>query len=107
VVQEWERTFGPMPAPMRGRWLANDHLAMAAAWTAPGQPSAVIDILDDLTTPSLLYVGGDDHHREDIARPSEAMPAAELVTIPGLNHMDAFYRHDLVVPHARRFLERL
>lgn len=106
VVCEWERDFGPMPGSMRERWLANDNIAMEAAWRAPGQPSSVVDDLGALTTPTLLYVGADDHMLTDVLRPCEAMPHVERVEIDGLNHMEAFYQHELVVPHVLDFLER-
>lgn len=106
VVREWERGFGPMPGPMRERWLKNDNEAMVAAWRAPGQPSSVVGNLGDLATRSLLYVGGADHMRDDVARPAESMPDAGLVVIDRLNHMETFYRQDRVLPHVQDFLDR-
>ncbi len=106
VVEGWEHGFGPLPTPMRERWLENDNLALAAAWLAPGQPSEVVHRLETLAIPTLLYAGGEDHMLDDIMRPKTSMPYAEMVLLGGLNHMEAFCRHDAVMPHVRRFLER-
>lgn len=105
VVREWEREFGQLPVAMRERWLENDARALAAAWTAPGQPFGAVDHLHELSVPSLLYVGGNDHMYEMIVRPSEVIPNSELVVFDQLNHMETFYRPDLVIPHVVRFLD--
>lgn len=106
VVEEWERGLGPLPKGVRDRWLANDATALAAAWLAPSEASFIIDALPGMTTPTLLYVGGDDREREPIARPAAFMPDATLVTLPGLNHSQAFYGSTPILSHATRFLSQ-
>jgi len=69
-VDEWERGLGPLPKEVRDRWLANDTAALAAAWLAPSEAPVIIDALPAMTTPSLLFRGGDDREWEPIARPA-------------------------------------
>jgi pimeloyl-ACP methyl ester carboxylesterase len=61
------------------------------------------DVLPHLTLPCLMYWGEDDEapgFRQAVTQ----MPNVKIVTFPGLNHVDAYCRADLVVPHVRRFL---
>ena len=65
------------------------------------------DILPTVMIPCLLYVGVDDGSYAGAKKASEAIPNATFVSFPGLNHVEALYRLDLVLPHVRRFLAQV
>jgi len=56
--------------------------------------------------PTLLYCGDKDYYYPSAKRCTEIMPNSELVTLPELDHGEAFDRVDLVLPHAIKFLEK-
>jgi hypothetical protein len=57
-----------------------------------------------MTMPCLVYAGEADPvyqaNKEFVAR----MPNATFFSLPGLNHPEALFRSDLVLPHVRQFL---
>ena len=61
------------------------------------------DVLPNVTLPCLFYVGeGDD--RPDFRQRATQMPNVTYVSFPGLDHLEAMCRADIVVPHVRKFL---
>ena len=83
-------------------WFDNDFLALAAAFQ--DRPS-LEDILPAMTMPCLLYVGELDGGFPQVEACVEQLPRANFVSFPGLKHPEAFYRADLVLPHAMKFLQ--
>lgn len=82
-------------------WFDNDFLALAAAlldW-----PS-LEDVLPAMTMPCLLYAGELDGGFPQVEACVEQLPRGSFVSFPGVNHPEAFYRADLVLPHAIKFL---
>ena len=55
--------------------------------------------------PTLIYCGDLDYYYPSAKRCQEIMPNSQLVTLPGLDHGDAFDRVDLVLPLVLKFLE--
>lgn len=80
----------------------NDFRALAAA--LQDRPS-LEDILPTMTMPCLLYVGEEDGNFPQVQACVEQIPQGNLVSFPGLNHPEAFYRAELVLPHAMKFLQ--
>ena len=60
-------------------------------------------LLPAITTPTLL-LAGEDEEDGNVVRAAETLPDAHSAIIPGLGHVGAFLRSDLVLPHARAFL---
>jgi pimeloyl-ACP methyl ester carboxylesterase len=62
------------------------------------------DLLPTVTVPCLFYVGEEDEgysrQKECIAR----MPNASFISFPGLDHIEAGFRIDLLKPHITKFL---
>ena len=85
---------------------ANDLDALIALVSADDWDSGLDfeDILPSVMIPCLLYVGVDDDSYAGAKKASEVMPNATFVSFPGLNHIEALYRLELVLPHIRRFL---
>ena len=106
-VADWERHDPNMPAIMRGRWLALDAQAMAAAREA-GLAAPSLDVtLPTIQTPTLIYYGTGDYPDRLPERAAAKMPNATVVALEGLNHAQAMRRRDLVLPHVKAFLDRV
>ena len=75
------------------------------AATLVERPSLEAD-LSAMALQALIYCGDRDSSQEPARRASELMHNAAFVSLPGLDHMQAFYRADLVLPHVQAFLER-
>ncbi len=107
-VAGWEASHGPLPADVRAKWLANDHLALVAsmeAWVAGSDGSQAAE-LPRILAPTLLLVGTEEPFFEDAGRIAEVMPAAIVVPLAGFDHLQTFLRADAVLPHALPFLAR-
>jgi hypothetical protein len=48
-----------------------------------------------------------DYYYPSAKRCSEMMPESKLVTLPGLDHDDAFSEVNLVLPHVKKFLKSI
>lgn len=81
----------------------NDPIALGAMAIEDSRTCA-IDIRR-VTVPALIYVGGNDRP-DDERRTSDAL-GVELQVLPGLDHLQAFSRLDLVMPLVLGFLEPL
>ena len=64
------------------------------------------DVLPKIKTPCLLYAGEADAACPD-AECAARVPGARFVSLPGLDHTQAFERIDLVLPHVKEFLARV
>jgi pimeloyl-ACP methyl ester carboxylesterase len=63
------------------------------------------DVLPTMTTPTLIYVGGDDYRCEAITRAAGLIPNVTFAILPGRDHTPAHQDVDGVVAHAIPFLE--
>ena len=108
-VAGYEERHGPLPTAARERWLANDSAALVAcmeAWVAESDGRVGAE-LPDIPTPALLLVGSEEPFVAEVEIAASAMPDATAVVLPGLDHAQTFFRSDLVLPHARAFLDDL
>ena len=91
----------------RDRWLASDAEALIAAriqrLTEPDLPEAAIA---GINVPALVYVGTEDNPAP-VERSARLMPHAELVALDGLDHAQAMFRDDLILPYVLPFLARV
>ena len=62
------------------------------------------DLVPSATVPCLIFVGEDDFKYHKAKECAKHMPNATLVSLPGLDHIDAMFRSDLVVPLVKKFL---
>jgi len=79
----------------------NDPRALGALWSEPRRSGLAID-LGRVAAPTLV-VGGDDD--PGLAKTVADALGAELRVMPGLDHLQAFSRLDLVMPLVLAFLE--
>jgi pimeloyl-ACP methyl ester carboxylesterase len=105
-VAGYERRHGPLPDDARARWLDNDGAALAAcvaAMIAESDGSQVAD-LPQIETPVMLLVGTEEPFADQAREAAELLPRGAYVPLQGLDHVQTFFRSDLVVPHVREFL---
>jgi len=88
----------------KARMLANDLQALQAS--SQTRPS-VEEVLPTMTMPCLLYVGGADARAPRVEECATRMPQVTFVSLPGLNHAQAYMRSELVLPHILTFLHSL
>ena len=62
------------------------------------------DILPSLELPCLFFAGEKDYWHAKAERTAELIQNARFVSLPGLDHMGAVVRSDLVLPHVLSFL---
>jgi len=56
---------------------------------------------------TLIYCGDKDYYYPSAKRCTEIMPNSKLVTLPSLDHGEAFNRVDIVMPHVLDFLNEI
>ena len=83
-------------------FLDNDFRALAAA--QQDRPT-LEDALPTITGPVLLYVGEADGAFPNVKSCAAQLPDSSVVSLPGLNHPETFYRSELVLPHVMPFLK--
>ena len=98
-----ETTIGARASPeYRSLLLSSDVRALAAA--AQDRPS-MLDGLPKMPMPCLFYAGESDGIFANARTTAQQVPNAAFVSLPGLNHPEAFFRAaDLIVPHVKTFL---
>jgi pimeloyl-ACP methyl ester carboxylesterase len=98
--------FGEWLTPaLADRLRANDAEALIACRQqrlVTGEYSQVAKI----SVPTLLYSGSADAIHEAAQQTASRIPGAEFVSLPGLIHIAAFSRPDLILPQVQSFLER-
>lgn len=107
-VAGYERRHGILPDDARARWLANDSAVLAAcvaSMIAESDGSQVAD-LPAIETPVLLLVGTEEPFAEQAREAAKLLPRGAYVSLEGLDHVQTFFRSDLVLPHVREFLAR-
>ena len=105
-VANTEANEGPMESGRRERLLENDPEALIAATLAPRGTDGVEGLLPGLDIPCLLYCGDADGFYHGSKEAAEAIPGAEFVPLPGLDHGQVSRAGEMVLPHVTRFLKR-
>jgi pimeloyl-ACP methyl ester carboxylesterase len=78
--------------------LANDPLALRAAWTAAQREGAISQELGRWRIPCLIFIGAADSDFIDGARrAAEEIPGAELIVLDQADHYSAHMNQDAVV----------
>jgi pimeloyl-ACP methyl ester carboxylesterase len=101
-IEVWE-TQAPISDELKARLLVNDMTALLAAQQNQDVLS-VADVPSRFGKPFLMIMGDQDWSYPAMAKYAERLEPGVLVTLPGLNHLEAFLRSELVVPVLARFL---
>ncbi len=103
IVAGFEQA-GPISPDMKAGLRANDCEALIAIckYSAPD----LSDDLPEMTMPVLLFAGESDPFFPAVQEASKNLPKVTFFSLPGLDHMQAAFRSDLVLPHIKEFLGR-
>jgi pimeloyl-ACP methyl ester carboxylesterase len=102
--KEWS---GQRAADEKARYMSIDLPAFLALLKSPW-PNLEAD-LPGMTMPVLIFLGESDHlwPPKVVNRAFSALPNATFLVLPGLDHVQAGMRSDLVVPHVKEFLAKV
>jgi pimeloyl-ACP methyl ester carboxylesterase len=64
------------------------------------------DVLGTIAVPTLVYAGTADPMHDPARQTASEITGAQFVTLPGLSHIQALYRSDLVLPYVEPFLAK-
>jgi pimeloyl-ACP methyl ester carboxylesterase len=99
-----EPMFGSRWTPeLKAMAQANDLEALIALVSVEEQ-LRFEDMLPTMLVPCLVIVGGEADEYPGARECAKSVPNATFVSLPGLGHIEAIYRTDLVLPHIRKFL---
>jgi pimeloyl-ACP methyl ester carboxylesterase len=104
-VAGYERRHGALPEDAKSRWLANDGAALAACvanMIAESDGSQVGD-LPHIQAPVMLLVGTEEPFVAQARETARLLPRGAFVPLDGLDHVQTFFRSDLVLPPVREF----
>ena len=95
----------PVPEALRRQWLANDPVAVDAAWSSALAEGAVSGDLRSWRVRCLIHAAvGDADFYDGARRAAGEIPGAEFVSIDELDHLGAHLKPDLVLPAVLRTL---
>lgn len=102
ILDFWDSVSAPLKPETR-RQLAEHDPAPLRAIVAKDRPD-MSHVLSSMTMPCLVYVGEDDERLKGAMECVKVMPNGTFVSFPGLDHLEAYIRIDLVLPHIKKFL---
>ena len=99
LVRGFQEFWGvEFPDAQRARWLANDPVALQAAWSAAREEGAISADLGRWQVPCLIFIGaGDADFLEGARRAVREIPRAELLVLEEADHYAAHMSQDEVV----------
>ena len=100
-VKSFEEVFGAPPTGCRARLLGSDFEAFLAV--AHDRPS-IESVLPKITMPCCVYAGEADPTFGETKSASGPIRNARFFSLPGLTHLQAFVRSELVLPQVTKFL---
>jgi pimeloyl-ACP methyl ester carboxylesterase len=101
-----DKLFGSYLTPeLRARLLTNDLKALSVL--TQDRASIADDVLPQMLMPCLLYVGEADPRFDHVKECLKVLANVKFFSLPGCDHVAAFARSDLVLPHAIGFLKGL
>ena len=106
MVPIYEKNLGAMAPERRAATLAQDGIALSAAWRARKEeivPPAA-GYLAGFKLPCLMYAGENDPRFPDAKETAKQIPGAQFFSLPGLNHSQCNAHSELTLPHVKKFL---
>jgi len=103
-VDEYVKLYdGELSPPHRERLLVNDAAALIAC--GPQRPiEGFSDVVHSIAVPTFLYAGSADPVHDAVRQTASEIAGAQFVSLPGLGHVAANERSDLLLPHVEPFL---
>ncbi|MFC1948372.1 alpha/beta fold hydrolase [Chloroflexota bacterium] len=98
---------GPLPADLKAQFLANDFDAMVAILKSPW-PN-LEEYLPDMNMAALIIIGESDKlwPFKEIGESYRVLTNMTFISLPNLDHGEAFIRSDQVLPHIKEFLTKV
>lgn len=103
ILDLWDNVSAPLQQKTRRQLLEHDPAPLRAC-VAKDNPD-MSHVLSSMTMPCLVYVGEDDDRLEGAKECATHIPNGTFVSLPGLDHLEAYVRSDLVLPHIIQFLD--
>jgi pimeloyl-ACP methyl ester carboxylesterase len=97
-----EASMGALPKELKDHYLALNPKPLEAI-VKHDRPD-LSGVIGKMKMPCLIWVGARDARAEKARRCATQLARAEFVSLPGLDHIQAFARGDLVLPAITRFL---
>jgi pimeloyl-ACP methyl ester carboxylesterase len=95
------------PPELIARLVKNDGEALIACRTKALQCAGFAEILPTMKIACLLYAGEDDPACAENKECAAVMPNVTFFSLPGLGHVEALSRSDLVLPRVTQFLAKV
>jgi pimeloyl-ACP methyl ester carboxylesterase len=106
-LDEYVSLFGDaLTPPLRQHLLANDPAALIACGRQRQVTEGFLDVVRMIAVPTLLYAGSADPNHDAARQTASEIGGAQFVSLPGLSHLAANLRSDLVLPHVEPFLAK-
>ena len=105
-VDEYVKLYDEEVTPAHREILqANDAAALIAC--GPQRPiEGFSDVVRTIAVPTLLYAGSADPVHDAVRQTASEIVGAQFVSLPGLSHVAANERSNLVLPHVEPFLAK-
>ena len=103
----FEQQVGKVSPERAARFLTIDPHSFLARRAAAERETFDVARLGSIAVPVLMYAGDADQVYESAKRTAASIPNARFVSLPGLDHLKAYSRGDLVLPHVRQFLAEI
>jgi pimeloyl-ACP methyl ester carboxylesterase len=103
ILDLWDNVSAPLQQKTRRQLLEHDPAPLRAC-VAKDNPD-MSHVLSSMTMLCLVYVGEDDDRLEGAKKCVTHIPNGTFVSLPGLDHLEAYVRSDLVLPHIIQFLD--
>jgi len=95
----------PLSPVEKAEVLARDAEAEIARTLATRHAPPLNDYeLSNISVPCLLVCGEIERFHAGAKEAASHIPHAKFVSLPGLDHLQAFEQSDLVLPHVKKFL---
>lgn len=104
LTENIEAFFGTFPKEMKTRYLKNDHKAILAACSL--HYPDVSTCFSKIDVPCLIYAGDEDFDFDKIKNTIKQFNNCKYHFFAGLNHLEAYWRGDLIAPIIIDFLKR-
>ncbi len=102
ILDLWDESSAPLSPQSRKRLLQHDINPLLAS-CAKDRPD-MSGVLPAMTMPCLVYVGEADDRYARAKKCVAHIANGVFVSLPGLDHLEAYVRSDLLLPHIAEFL---
>ena len=109
AFKQRERSVGrPFTDEEKKRLLSTNSRALAAVFgSMVNESTFTTKDLSRINVPCLVYCGDLDPQYQGVKMSTSSMPIADFVSLPGLDHVTAFARSDIMIPRIKEFLAQV